>query len=138
MAERTALIGFGVFAVIAAILWIPWATKERVVIGSTPVPPALFSITPAPIKPGGTACLTNVTFSPATEIGEIGLTTGKKPGPPLEITATGPHGYLATARIPGGYPDDPTSRFTIQSPPRSEIGTLCIHNAGKTAVSLNG
>src|SRR3954452_10080707 len=128
MAERTALIGFGVFAVIAAILWIPSATKERVVIGSTRVPPSLFSITPAPIKPGGTACLTNVTFSPATEIGEIGLATGKKPGPPLETTATPPHGSLATARIAGGYPDDPSARFTLHPPPRSEIGTLCIRN----------
>jgi hypothetical protein len=137
MGKRAAIGALASFAAIAAILWIPWATKDRVVIGSTPVPPALFSITPVPVKPGSTACLTDVTFSPATQIGEIGLTTGGKPGPPLDITATAP-GYVAAARIPGGYPDDPSSRFNLQAPPGPVIGTLCIRNSGTTTVKLNG
>jgi hypothetical protein len=135
MARRTVIVALGVFAVIAAILWIPWATKERVVT-TTPVPPPIFSITPIPLKAGKTACLDNVTFSPQTEVGEIGVTT-KKPGPPLDITANAP-GYHATAKINGGYPSDPSARFTIAAPPGPVLGKLCIHNAGETAISLNG
>src|SRR4051794_14623898 len=135
MARRPLLIGLGVLAVIAAILWIPWATKERVVT-TTPVPPPLFGITPAPVKAGGTACLTNVTFTPETEIGEIGLTTNG-PGPPLDITASA-KGYRAGTKIAGGYRSDPAARFTIAAPPGPVIGKLCIHNAGRSGVSLNG
>jgi hypothetical protein len=136
MAKRPLLIALGVFVVVAAILWIPWATKDRVV-GSTPVPPPLFGITPVPLKGGSTACLDNVTFSPQTDIGEIGVTTKGKPGPRLDITASAP-GYHVTSQISAGYSTDPAARFPIASPPGAVIGKLCIHNAGKTAISLNG
>src|SRR4051794_31163935 len=135
MAKRPLLIALAVFVVVAAILWIPWATKERVV-STTPVPPPLFGITPAPLKPGSTACLTNVTFTPETDIGEIGLTT-KGAGPPLDVTASA-QGYHATAKIGGGYSSDPAARFTIAAPREPVIGKLCVRNAGKSGVSLNG
>lgn len=138
MGRRVAIGALAALAVIGAILWIPWATKERVVVASTPVPPALFSITPSALAPGSTACMSGVTFTPATQIAEIGLNTGGKPGPPLDITATGPDGYLATTRINGGYPTDASAQFTIQAPKRPQIGTLCIRNSGTTAVSLDG
>ena len=137
MAKRAVLIGLGLYALAAAILWIPWATQERVITAATPVPPPMFAISPAPLKGGSTACLDQVTFDPRTRIGEIGLTTGGKPGPPLDITASAP-GYRATAKIAAGYRDDPAARFTIDAPPGPVLGTLCIRNAGRTTVSLNG
>lgn len=124
------------FALVAAILWIPWAVKERVVV-SSPVPPPLFSISPAPVKAGSTACLQEVTFTPDTEIGEIGVATGGKPGPQLDITARA-RGYRAGAKIAGGYGNDSSARFTLAAPPGAVIGELCIHNAGKTTVNLDG
>ena len=137
MDRRIALAALAAFAVIAAILWIPWATQERVVTESTPVPPPLFSVTPAPLKPRSTACQTTVTFSPETQIAEIGVTTGGKPGPPLAITATAP-GYRARTSLPGGYRDDPSARFTLTTPKHAVIGSLCFRNVGRTTVSLNG
>jgi hypothetical protein len=137
MARRWTLAALALLAVIAAVLWIPWAVKDRVVIAATPVPPPIFSITPAPLKGGSTACMQQVTFTPQTQIAEIGLTTGGKPGPPLAITATAP-GYRATAKIAAGYHDDPAARFQITAPPRDVIGQLCIKNTGRTAISLNG
>src|SRR5215212_10406000 len=98
MRRRTLLIWACAFAVIGAVLWLPWMTKERTVVAATPVPPPLFGITPAPLKGGSTACLQDVTFSPETQVAEIGVATGGKAGPPLEITAAAP-GYNATARI---------------------------------------
>src|SRR4051812_39057949 len=136
MAKRVIAGTLAAFAIIAAIFWIPWATKERVVV-TTPVPPPIFGITPAPVKPGGTACLQNVTFTPDTQVGEIGLTTGAKPGPSLAIAANAP-GYHVKSRIAGGYHDDPAARFSIATPPGPVIGTICFKNTGRNSVSLNG
>lgn len=130
------LAGLAVFALIAAVLWIPWATEARVVTAATPVPPPLFGVTPIPLKGGSTACLTTVTFDRHTQIGEIGVATGGKPSPPLVITASAP-GYRATTRI-AGYAEGHSVRFTIATPSRSVIGKLCIHNAGRTTVQLDG
>jgi hypothetical protein len=137
MAKRVFGIGLAIFVVVGAILWIPWATQKRQVIASTPVPPALFGITPAPLKPGSNACMSLVTFDPDTQVGEIGADPGKKPGPPLAIVATAP-GYRATARIPGGYKYSPALQFNLTPPKRSVIGQLCVRNTGKRTVSLNG
>src|SRR3954449_5587586 len=116
MARRRMLGPLAVFAVIAAILWIPWATKERVVIAPTPVPAPLFGSTPIPLKGGATACQQNVTFNSQTQIAEIGVTTGGKPGPPLAIKADAP-GYHVRSAVPGGYHDEPALRFDLAAPP---------------------
>src|SRR4051795_7611837 len=137
MARRRMLGPLAVFAVIAAILWIPWATKERVVIAPTPVAAPLFGITPIPLKGGATACQQNVTFDPQTQIAEIGVMTPGRPGPPLAVTARAT-GYHVTATVPGGYRDDPALRFTIAAPPGPVIGTLCMKNSGRAPISLDG
>src|SRR3954453_1892667 len=131
------LLALAAFAVLAAILWIPWGTETRGVIAATPVPPPLFAYTPAPVKGGSTACLRTVTFDPQTQIGEIALATQGKPGPPLAITASAP-GYRATAQIAAGYLDDNAARFELsRSPKDSVIGKFCIRNMGKQPVILN-
>jgi hypothetical protein len=134
---RRALIAWGcALAVLGAVLWLPWATKERTVVAATPVPPPLFGITPAPLKGGSTACMQQVTFSPETQIGEIGVATGGKPGPPLAITASA-RDYRSTARVGPGYRDDPSLRFQLAAPGGPVIGRLCIRNEGHRAISLN-
>jgi hypothetical protein len=134
--RRVMLIALAAFAVVAAVLWIPWATKDRVVVASTPVPPPLFGITPAPLKGGVTGCMQGVTFDPQTQIGEIGFDTKGKPGPRIAITATAP-GYRATSQIPAGDVDDPSARFNITAPDKAVIGKLCFRNTGKREISLN-
>jgi hypothetical protein len=139
MRNRTALIGLGVFVVVAAILFVPWATKDRGVIASTPVPPPLFSVTSIPLKPGQTACMNQVTFDPLSQVAEIGVGTGGKPGPPLMATLSGP-GYRSVARVPAGYTDKngPALRFDVQPPAHALLGRMCIRNAGTSEMSLNG
>jgi hypothetical protein len=137
MPSRRTWIALGAFVVITAILWLPWATKDRTVIASTPVPPALFGVTPAPLQPGQKACMDQVTMDPVSQVAEIGVATGGKPGPPLDVVATG-KGYRSTARVPGGYTDTASLTFNLTPPPRGLIGQICIRNAGRTAMSLNG
>src|SRR4051794_27813173 len=110
MRRRSWLIAIGVFVALGAVLWLPWATEKRAVVASTPVPPALFGVTPAPVKAGQTACMDQVTLDPRSRVAEIGVATGNKPGPPLEVVATGP-GYRSTARVPQGYTDTASLRF---------------------------
>jgi hypothetical protein len=136
MHRRVLAAGLGLFVIAAAILWIPWATEKRGVVASTAVSPPLFGITPAPLAPGHTACMNQVTLDPLTQIGEIGVTTGGKPGPPLEIAASAP-GYRAISRVRAGYTDTAALQFTLTPPRRAVIGQLCIRNAGSRPMSLN-
>src|SRR3954452_13957150 len=129
MRRRTVLVAIGAFVALAAILWLPWATKKRPVVASTPVPPALFSVTPAPLKPGQRACMVQVTLDPLSQVAEIGVNAGKKPGPPLDVVASGP-GYRATTHVAGGYSDTPALRFVVAPPKHALIGQICIRNVG--------
>lgn len=136
MDKRILAGGLILFAIAAAILFVPWATEKRPVVASTAVPPALFGITPAPLKPGQKACMSQVTFDPQSQVGQIGVATGRKPGPPLAITASA-SGYHATARIGPGYTDTQALGFNLTPPSKAIIGELCIRNAGDRAISLN-
>src|SRR3954453_12959198 len=137
MANRWTLAALAVFAVIAAVLWILSATEDCSVIAPTPVPGPLFGSTPIPVKGGATACQQNVTFNSQTQIAEIGVTTGGKPGPALAIKADAP-GYHVRSAGPGGYHDEPALRFDLAAPPRPVIGTLCMKNTGRAPISLSG
>ena len=136
--RRVMLIALTATAVVAAALWIPWATKARTVIASTPVPPPLNNYTPAPLKGGQTGCMQTVTFSPATQVGEIALVTrgAAGRGPQLDITAKAP-GYRAATEIGAGWVTDDTVRFNLATPLKPVIGDLCIHNTGKQTIVLN-
>jgi hypothetical protein len=136
MDRRILAPGLALFVIVGAILWIPWATKQRTVTASTAVPPPLFGITPAPLRPGQTACMKQVTLDPSSQVGQIGVTTGGKPGPALAITASAP-GYRATSQVPAGYTDSAAVHFSLTPPRKPVIGQLCIRNAGGRATSLN-
>lgn len=136
MDKRVVAVGLALFGVTGAMLWIPWATKNRTVIASTPVPAALFGITPVKLGPGREACLLQVTFTPQSQVGEIGVSTAGRAGPPLRISASAPD-YRTRARIPGGYRTTPALRFALGAPMHPALGKLCIRNAGRDPVSLN-
>ena len=136
MDRRILVAGLALFVIVGAILWTPWATKQRTVTASTAVAPPLFGVTPAPLGPGQTACMKQVTLDPLSQVGQIGVATGGKPGPALAITASAP-GYRATSRIPAGYTDSAAVHFTLTPPRKSVIGQLCIRNTGGHAMSLN-
>jgi hypothetical protein len=139
MPRRATFAALGIVALLAAFLWIPWATEKRVVVASTPVPPALFSVTPIPLGPGQSACMNQVTLDPNSQIVEIGVDTGGKPGPPLDVAATG-RGYRATTRVPGGYTDTngPALQFGLEPPRRALLARLCIRNSGERSLKLDG
>src|SRR4051794_187449 len=138
MPRRALILCLAAFAIAAAILWLPWATAKRTVVASTPVPPALFAVTPAPLPPGSSACMEQVTLDSKSQVAEIGVNTGTGKGPPLEVTTSGPGGYSAKTRVPGGYTSTPALLFKLTPPQHELLGKICFRNAGKRKMSLNG
>lgn len=137
MAKRVWIGGLVVFALVAAIVWVPWFTEKRTVIAATPVTPPLFGVTPVPLGPGKAACLDELTLAPEMEIGQIGVRTDAGPGPALEVTVEG-DGYRDTTRIPGGYEPTQALQFRLEPPAAALIGRLCVRNAGDRPVELIG
>jgi len=119
--------------------FVPWLLRDRPAVASTPIvrPPSV--IAELQLRPGRTACVSDVLLTP--DAGEVAVEVTRAPsaaGPPLVVTAQGT-GYRAQGRIAGGY--DPRSALEIAvMPPRREIGggRLCVRNAGRADVWFLG
>jgi len=66
---------------------------------------------------------------------ELTAMAGKRPGPPLELTAAA-GSYRARASVDGGYDRPAPLHVPLDPPGSSAIGTLCIRNAGRSPVAL--
>ena len=140
MADRRIPIALGVALFVALLLirGIPYLTQQREVIASTPTPHALNAVSPVPVKPGSTACMTQVTFSPQAQAVQFDAAgAAQQKTPPLVVTAKGP-GYRASARVNGGRPGNGSIDVAIRPASHSLIGELCIRNAGRSQVALAG
>ncbi|UGS38756.1 hypothetical protein [Capillimicrobium parvum] len=126
----------GALIVLALLVWgIPWVTKERADVTSTPTPPAFSTVTPITLSPGSRACESSVAFSPQTR--SLILLAAKQDGPtpPLRITARAP-GYRAGVTIPGGYAGLSSLVAAVPPPQGSVLGEVCVENAGRRKVQL--
>lgn len=128
----------GALIVLALLVWgIPWLTKDRPDVTATPTPPAFNTVTPIRLAPGSRACERSVAFSAQTRA--LTVLADKQPGPtpPLRVTARAP-GYRASAAIPGGYAGLAALTASVPAPPRSVLGEVCVENAGRRGVALQG
>jgi hypothetical protein len=129
----------GVLVLVALLVWgVPWLTRERPDLTSTPTPPPFSAIAPITLPHGQQACENAVALSPDTRA--ITVLSGKHPGGgvPLDVVVTAP-GYRGTGRIPGGYLGAGGLTVTISPPPpRNAIGTVCLRNAGRRDAQLQG
>jgi len=128
----------GALIVLALLVWgLPWLTKDRPDVTGTPTPPAFNTVTPIRLGPGSTACERSVAFSPQTRA--LTILADKQPGPtpPLRVVARAP-GYRAAATIPGGYAGLAPLTASVPAPPRSVLGEVCVENAGRRRVALQG
>jgi hypothetical protein len=68
----------------------------------------------------------------------VWVSTAGRPGGPLDARLLGPHGVVATGRVPGGYADQPV---TIPlSPLRHDVdpATVCVANRGPRQAAFMG
>jgi hypothetical protein len=129
----------GLLAVVVLAGFLPWLLRDRPAVSSTPIvrPPSV--IAELQLRPGRTACVSDVLLTP--EAGEVAVEVTRAPkgaGPPLAVTARAP-GHRAEGRSPGGY--DPRSGLEIAVPPAPRElagGQVCVRNAGSADVWFLG
>ncbi len=128
----------GGLIVLALLVWgIPWLTRDRPDVTSTPTPPAFSTVTPISLRPGQRACESQVAFSPHTRSLVVLAAKQEGPTPSLRITARAP-GYRAGANVPGGYDGLAALAVSVPPPPRSVLGQVCVENTGRRAAHLQG
>src|SRR5689334_23744816 len=81
---------------------LPWATEQRQIVSSVPVPPPLFTISPVALDPGRIACTDRVALDPDSGVAAIRLAPRSAGVPGLAMTVRAPGGYRASARFGGG------------------------------------
>jgi hypothetical protein len=131
-----ALAGAGLTLLVAAVLWfVPYLTREREAISSVPATAPVVAVDGVAVRPGEQACVDELAFDADSEIVELTALAGKRPGPPLEVTAEADD-YRGEASVEGGYDRPAVLRAPLQPPERSAIGALCIRNAGDRPVAF--
>jgi len=122
----------------ALLVWgIPWLTKPRPDMTSTPTPPPFATITPVLLEPGARACEDEVALSTDTRTVIVLSARFEGTGPPLRVEATAP-GYRGRGEVAAGYHGLEGLPATIPAPPRDAIGTVCVENAGRRPALLQG
>lgn len=128
------------FLLAGALIWFrPFLTRDTQPVASVPGPAAFLAVSPFPLKPGEQACMSSVAMEPDGRIAEFQLRPARatpQGGPPVDLVLRAP-GYRALLAVPGGYPGGGVA-LPIAPPRRSEIGTACFVNRGRTTVNLIG
>ena len=133
-----AVVGAVVLVLGTIVLVVPWQGKDRDPVTGTPVASAFSTVTPLPLSPRATACLTDVALDVGTSTAVLS-TAPKSPrsGPPLRVTATGP-GYRSTGMVAPGYGAEVGITAPLRTPARSLLVRLCVRNVGTRTVLLGG
>jgi hypothetical protein len=128
----------GALIVLALLVWgIPWLTRDRADVTSTPTPPAFSAVTPIELEPGARACESQVAFSPKTRSLVVLAAKQDGPTPSLRIAARAP-GYRAGATIPGGYESLASLTASVAPPAGSVLGEVCVENTGRRTAIIQG
>jgi hypothetical protein len=139
MRSRWLLPGLSAGLIVVALLaWgVPWLTRDRTVTTSTPTPPAFQAIAPIELERGQQACESLVALSTDTRTVVLRSAKFTGSGPPLDVVVSAP-GYRASTRVPAGYTGEQQLSVAIPAPPRNAIGDVCVRNAGRRAMALQG
>ena len=122
----------------ALLIWgVPWLTKPRPDMTSTPTPPPFATITPILLEPGARVCESEVALSPDTRTAIVLSAKFEGTGPKLRVEAS-MDGWRGEGEIAAGYHGLEPLAATIPAPPRNAIGTVCVENAGERSTLLQG
>ncbi len=139
MARRLALVtGLIGLLLLAVLLLVPFAGKERLFFGTVPQPDPVSAVTLVPLRGGQEACFDEAVIDPRSEVAQFRVGTYGRPSQPLELTISG-DGYRAAATVAAADYDDNELQEIPLTPPReaTEV-SICIANAGSARVALYG
>jgi hypothetical protein len=130
-----ALICAAFTLLIGSVALVHRATVKHPIVVASPSPPGVFEDGRLPLRPGATACVSPVNFTPAT--GQVRLRVQAKadPAPPLRIsvragkkTTTGVVAHYRSGRL-----DDVVAAVAIDRP---VTGSVCVRNLGTSPVGM--
>jgi hypothetical protein len=128
--------GLVLVALLLAYNVLPTATGDRPLRVSTPNPFPQAEGAPVALAPGARACLSDI---PIDARAEVALLRARTPGArpvPLAVTFRG-RGYRDERRV-ARYADDQDVRVPFAAPRADLIGEVCVANAGRARVLLQG
>ena len=132
---RATLLLLAVYALGAAVLFIPFLTREREVFDSTPNPPPLFSVEGVSFAPGVDMCVAPVTLTPSSQVLRLrAVRDFGAPGTPVDVLATGA-GYSYAGRVEVAR-IAPRIELPIAPPKRPVSARVCLHNHGRVGILL--
>jgi hypothetical protein len=117
--------------VLAAALFVPFLTKDRVLVASTPSPRPLFSLAFVALPPDGRLCASDVTIPHDARVLRVQARTFGRPGPPLTVTVG-----AARARVGAGYADGTTLAVPFRPPSGTRLGRVCVARAGAAPLAF--
>jgi hypothetical protein len=134
-----AVVAFALFAVAFATSLVPWLTRERQSVSSTPTTLSRFALTDVRLRHGAEVCVRGVGIDRTADglqlrvvdVGKADVT------PTLGIEVRAP-GYESHTRLAGGYPFGVPVVVPVRRPARDVDGArVCVRNRGK-AIALTG
>ncbi|HEX7292238.1 MAG TPA: hypothetical protein VF250_14030 [Conexibacter sp.] len=126
-----------VVALVAATQILPWLTRDREVVSSTPVRTELLAPQEIALQPGQRACVARVPFDPDGRVARVTIARAGAGPARLSLAASGgAYRAQASARVPADY--EGALDIPFAPPTRDLIGTLCVGNAGGRAIALAG
>lgn len=136
--RRAALLGgLLVLALGAALVVIPFVTRDRVVLASTPQPPAPTAISLVELRSGQEACLDKAVLDEHSERAVLSVGTYGRAPSPLRLTITGP-GLREVKQIPPTYTDNLPISVPVDPPDKAVVTTICVRNDGNRKIALYG
>jgi hypothetical protein len=120
----------------ALAIFVPAATRTRVVFSSTPNPPPLFELTLLELPPADRACTLGIVLGADAELLRINVLTleGSEPVP-LALRLSGP-GYSSVRTLREYPPGGAVIDVAIPRADRTTPATLCFTNAGTRPLAL--
>lgn len=129
MPWRPVLLGLLVCAVGAAVLFVPFLTRERTVVAATPNPPPIFDVVPLVLEPGQALCVAGVVVPPDAQLARVRATAA---GGTLRLRAFSGGGWRSEATVPVR----PTTDVPLTAPRTTQTAEVCLDNAGARPFTL--
>jgi hypothetical protein len=135
---RRSIVIAGLVALLAGVVawWIPYLTRDRdyaaAVVQASPIEAPAVVVVQATQR----ACFGPVSIT--TDSGQARFQVGTyfRPGPPIEMTITGP-GYHVRRAVAAGYADNATMRLDVPAPARDLSVDVCIADRGPRRIALH-
>jgi hypothetical protein len=132
------LVGAVAILIATLALFVPYLTRDREVIESTPsvrpLPPG--GLVPITLRKGDELCVPNLPLTPQSERVRFPVTTVGGSGPPLVVSLQAP-GFRSSTRVPADWHDGDLD-VALHPPPRPVRGALCIRNEELRPASVMG